>query len=195
MLLVSLGVLRIIGINFLIEWLHRFEKTVSYYEIIWTALPAMILCRVACPSMFLLYSHEQTNEVFFTLKCTGHQWYWSYVLSSLPGVRFDSLALPLSSTGSLRFIEVDFRRVVPALISLELLVTREDVIHAWALPSIGVKVDATPGRLNRVNLLLQNTGVTYGQCRELCGVNHRIIPIVVESTRFSLLVEWLKRSS
>lgn len=194
-LLVALGVFGIIRINFLGGGFHRFEKAVSYYELLWTSLPTVILCGVAGPRMCLLYLHEQEREPILSIKCVGHQWYWRYEYSDFEESKLDSFMSPTSSLegGECRLLEVDHRAVFPLQTRINIYVTREDVIHSWALPIKRVKIDATPGRLNTVSLFFSTGGVLYGQCRELCGVNHRLIPIVVEVTSPSLFLEWLKR--
>ena len=194
-LLVALGVLGIIIVNFLKGGLHRYEKAISYYELVWTALPTLILCSIAGPRMVLLYTHEMEGEERLSIKCVGHQWYWRLEYRDLEDVVFERFIVPSEDLllGESRLLEVDNRIVVPVNTRIQLLVTREDVIHSFALPSLGVKVDGTPGRLNSVSLYLPSVGVLYGQCRELCGVNHSLIPVVAEVTLPILLVEWLKR--
>jgi heme/copper-type cytochrome/quinol oxidase subunit 2 len=194
MMLVAVGVLGMIGINYFKGGFYRYEKAVSYYEVLWTVLPTIILCTVAGPSIYLLYSHEQERERSLSVKCVGHQWYWRYEYGDLAEVRFDRLMLPAEElqVGECRLLEADMRAVVPVSSVVQFLVSREDVIHAWTLPAKGIKIDATPGRLNRVTLFFRDLGIFYGQCRELCGANHRLMPVVVEVTTPSLLVEWLR---
>lgn len=141
--------------------------------------------------MCLLYSHEQENETVLSVKCVGHQWYWRYEYRDLKEVELDSLMLPSEELngGETRYLEADNRIVIPLGREVRCLVGREDVIHAFAIPAISLKIDATPGRLNLVNLNFGGVGVLYGQCRELCGANHRLIPVVIEVTVPSLFKE------
>jgi cytochrome c oxidase subunit 2 len=185
----------IIGVNFLKGGFYRFEKAVSYYELLWTAFPTVILLRVAGPRICLLYFHEQREDPSLNIKCVGHQWYWRYDYSDFDEVSFDSFIVPAEelSGGEIRFLEADIRIVIPTNIKIQLFVTREDVIHSWALPVQGMKIDATPGRLNTIRLVFPLAGVFLGQCRELCGANHRLIPIAVEATTPFLFIEWFKR--
>ena len=192
-MLVAFGVLVIIGINFLKGGFYRYEKAIPYYEVLWTGLPTLILCRVAVPRMCLLYSHEQEEASSLSLKCIGHQWYWRYEYRDFDEVELDRLMLPSEDllSGDLRYLEADNRAVLPLIRGVRCLIGREDVIHAWTIPSAGLKVDATPGRLRLITLNLSKGGVLYGQCRELCGANHRLMPVVVEAAPPLCFKEWL----
>lgn len=141
--------------------------------------------------MWLLYFHEQESFSTVSLKCVGHQWYWRYEYGEFPEVEFDSFILPTEDLreGISRLLEVDNRVVVPVNSGIRVFVTREDVIHAWTIPCLGIKIDATPGRLNVLSLIPSVCGVFLGQCSELCGANHRLMPIVFEVTLPSLFVE------
>lgn len=166
-------------------------------EIIWTIVPALILMVIAVPSFALLYSVDEVFEPAVTLKVIGHQWYWSYEYSdySLVGdsIVFDSYMLPSDelSFGDLRLLEVDNRVVLPTLAHIRLVVTSSDVLHCWAIPSFGVKLDACPGRLNEVGLFIQRPGTFYGQCSEICGVNHGFMPIAVDALPMESYVSWV----
>lgn len=193
MFFVALGVLIIIGVNFLKGGLYRYEKSVSYHEFLWTVIPTLILCSVAVPSMAILYNHEQEIITSLSVKCVGHQWYWRYEYRELEEVEFDRLIVPTRDLerGEVRYLEVDNRLVIPRETGIRFLVTREDVIHSFALPVAGVKIDAIPGRLNVVNVRFPWVGLFLGQCRELCGANHSLMPICIEVTIPSLLEEWV----
>lgn len=153
-------------------------------EAIWTLAPALVLTQVALPSLVLLYTLEESlGELGITVKVTGHQWYWSYEYPQFKGGEgFDSYIVEISELkeGGFRLLEVDNRLAVPAITPLRILVTRGDVLHAWAVPSLGLKVDAIPGRLNQLRAEVNSLGVFYGQCREICGANHRFMPINLE---------------
>nr|AEO21069.1 cytochrome c oxidase subunit 2 [Silene conica] len=158
-------------------------------EIIWTIVPSIILMFIAIPSFALLYSlDEVVVDPSLTLKAIGHQWYWTYEYSDYnssdeQSLTFDSYMIPEEDLdlGQLRLLEVDNRVVVPAKSHIRILVTSADVLHSWAVPSLGVKCDAVPGRLNQTSILLEREGVFYGQCSEICGTNHAFMPIVVEA--------------
>jgi cytochrome c oxidase subunit 2 len=164
-------------------------------EVVWTITPALILLIIALPSFTLLYSIEEIIAPSLTLKVVGHQWYWSYEYSDYEEgtINFDSYIIAEEDLpkGGLRLLEVDNRVVLPAQTHVRILVTAADVLHSWAVPSLGVKVDACPGRLNQVSIFLNREGTFYGQCSEICGVNHGFIPIVVESVSIDTYLSWL----
>lgn len=162
----------------------------SIFEVVWTVLPGIILVLLAIPSLKLLYSLDFLifeYEPIITVKIIGHQWYWSYeyvVFSDtnyleFELVNFDSYLVPedeLNPNG-LRLLEVDNPLVIPANSYIRFLVTSADVLHSWAIPSLGIKVDAVPGRLNQMFTFIKRPGDFYGQCSEICGVNHGFMPI------------------
>lgn len=159
-------------------------------EIAWTITPALILMLIAVPSFALLYSIEEFVEPSLTVKCTGHQWYWCYEYSNckdadfaehINGHKFESYMVPTSDLeeGNLRLLEVDNRLLLPIKSHVQVTVTAADVLHSWAVPALGVKIDACPGRLNQTSVFIKRPGVFYGQCSEICGVNHGFMPIVV----------------
>jgi cytochrome c oxidase subunit 1 len=154
-------------------------------EKVWTYIPALILVFIAAPSFSLLYSIDALTEPKVTVKVIGHQWYWSYEVTNTASgetVNFDSYMLVESDlpTGGLRLLEVDNRLKLPIQTDVRLLLTAADVLHSWAAPALGVKTDCCPGRLNQVSLYIDRAGTYYGQCSELCGVNHSFMPIVVD---------------
>jgi cytochrome c oxidase subunit 2 len=159
-------------------------------EIAWTITPAFILMLIAVPSFALLYSIEEFVEPSLTVKCTGHQWYWCYEYSNckdadlaehIDGYKYESYMVPTEDleVGNLRLLEVDNRLLIPIRSHVQLTVTAADVLHSWAVPALGVKVDACPGRLNQTSVFIKRPGTFYGQCSEICGVNHGFMPIVV----------------
>nr|AWV84032.1 cytochrome oxidase subunit II [Tettigades lacertosa] len=163
-------------------------------ELIWTLLPALTLIFIALPSLRLLYLLDEVNNPLLTLKIIGHQWYWSYEYSDFLDVEFDSY---MKSTMDLklnefRLIETDNRVVLPFNTQIRLMITSSDVLHSWAMPSMGVKVDAVPGRLNQMSILINRPGLMYGQCSEICGANHSFMPIVIESVDNNMFLNWLK---
>ncbi len=166
-------------------------------EIIWTILPSIILYLIAVPSFLLLYSMDEIIDPSITLKAIGHQWYWSYEYSDykidFETLAFDSYMLPEEDLeiGQLRLLEVDNPIVLPINTHIRLIVTATDVLHCWAVPSLGVKVDAVPGRLNQGSIYLKRLGTFYGQCSEICGVNHGFMPIVVKSVKLDNYITWI----
>jgi len=166
-------------------------------EVVWTVVPSLILIVVALPSFALLYSIDEVIDPSLTIKCVGHQWYWSYEYSDFESqlgvVNFDSYMVPEDEleVGELRLLEVDNRVVLPVNTHIRVLVTAADVLHSWAVPSLGVKVDACTGRLNQTSLFILREGVFYGQCSEICGVGHANMPIVVESVSVDKYIAWL----
>jgi len=167
----------------------------SPLEIIWTILPAIILLFIAVPSFTLLYSLDELIDPQLTVKIIGHQWYWSYEISdclfdsNIKKVEFDSYMVPesdLLNTGwvGCRLLVSRPELILPTDTHIRLLVTSSDVIHSWAVPSFGIKIDATPGRLSQgslfINRLLgKKPSIFFGQCSEICGVNHGFMPITV----------------
>ncbi len=173
----------------------------STLEIIWTILPAFVLVIIAVPSFALLYSLDEILNTKFTLKVIGHQWYWSYEypsdielynLTNKNGLSFDSYMVPTDSLtkGSFRLLEVDNRVVLPIVENIKVLITSADVIHCWAVPSLGVKLDAVPGRLSETSFVINRSGTFFGQCSEICGVNHGFMPIVIKAMEVDLYNSW-----
>ena len=167
-------------------------------EIAWTVAPSLILVLIAIPSFALLYSMDEVVDPAVTIKAIGHQWYWSYEYSDYnqsdsEGINFDSYMIPEDELelGQLRLLEVDNRVVIPVNTHVRMIMTSADVLHSWAVPSLGVKTDAVPGRLNQTPIFVKREGVFYGQCSELCGANHAFMPIVVEAVSLDNYISWV----
>lgn len=155
-------------------------------ERVWTILPIIVLIFLVYPSIYLLYLiDERRVEFLCTLKVIGHQWYWSYKIDGLLQCEFDSY---IRRDRPIRLLDVDNRVVIPAQENIRALITRADVLHSWALPSLGLKIDAIPGRLNQFVFSVLINSIIHGQCREICGVNHSFIPIVLEVVRLKDLL-------
>nr|YP_009707864.1 cytochrome c oxidase subunit II [Pseudocleopatra dartevellei]QEU52733.1 cytochrome c oxidase subunit 2 [Pseudocleopatra dartevellei] len=166
-------------------------------ETIWTIIPAVILIFLALPSLRLLYLLDEVGDCSLTLKSIGHQWYWSYEYSDFLNIEFDSYMLPTEdlNDGDFRLLEVDHRVVLPVEADVRVLVTSADVIHSWTIPSLGVKADAIPGRLNQLSFFIKHPGIFYGQCSEICGANHSFMPIVVEAIPLKNFMNWVVQAS
>ncbi len=173
-------------------------------EIVWTITPSIILILIAIPSFALLFTMDEILEPLITLKVVGHQWYWSYEYSDYgvneqtgetKTLNFDSYMVPENELklGDLRLLEVDNPVILPIKTPVRVLVTAADVLHSWAVPSLGIKMDAVPGRLNQVMFTIKREGVYYGQCSEICGVNHGFMPIVVKAVSLNTYTNWIEK--
>nr|APT41441.1 cytochrome c oxidase subunit II [Psychodopygus squamiventris maripaensis] len=173
---------------------NRFLLSGQMIEIIWTIMPAIILLFIAFPSLRLLYLLDEINNPAITLKTIGHQWYWSYEYSDFNQLEFDSYMIPINemTPSSFRLLDVDNRIILPLKSQIRIIISATDVLHSWTVPALGVKVDASPGRLNQTNFYMYRPGLYYGQCSEICGANHSFMPIVLESTNTKSFIQWIK---
>nr|YP_002640589.1 cytochrome c oxidase subunit II [Hydroscapha granulum]CAM35433.1 cytochrome c oxidase subunit 2 [Hydroscapha granulum] len=172
---------------------NRFLLEGQTIEIIWTILPAIVLIFIAMPSLKLLYLLDEINNPLLTLKSIGHQWYWSYEYSDFKNTEFDSYMVTSNDLkkNSFRLLDVDNRIVLPFKSQIRMLVSAADVLHSWCITPLGVKVDATPGRLNQTNFFMNRPGLFFGQCSEICGTNHSFMPIVIESVNIKNFIKWI----
>nr|URT60209.1 cytochrome c oxidase subunit II [Gortyna sp.] len=179
------------------KYINRFLLEGQMIELIWTILPAITLIFIALPSLRLLYLLDELNNPLITLKSIGHQWYWSYEYSDFHNIEFDSYMIPSNemSPNNFRLLDVDNRIILPMNNQIRIMVTATDVIHSWTIPSLGVKVDANPGRLNQTNFFINRPGIFYGQCSEICGANHSFMPIVIESISIKNFINWINNYS
>jgi len=163
-------------------------------EVIWSVVPVMILVVIAVPSFRLLYFTNLSQKADLTIKAIGHQWSWSYEYPDNGNFSFDSVIIPDNEIkpGQKRLLEADNRVILPVNTTVRVLVTADDVLHSWAVPAFGVKIDAVPGRLNETWVRVTKTGVYYGQCSELCGKGHGFMPITVEVVSKAAYAEWVK---
>nr|YP_010758747.1 cytochrome c oxidase subunit II [Pollicipes pollicipes]ACN91111.1 cytochrome c oxidase subunit 2 [Pollicipes pollicipes]WEW79649.1 cytochrome c oxidase subunit 2 [Pollicipes pollicipes] len=175
------------------KFTDRFLLEGHFIEIIWTVAPALLLIFIALPSLHLLYLLDEYDSPSLTIKSMGHQWYWSYEYSDFLDVEFDSYMIPSKDLeeNQFRLIEVDNRMIVPMNTYIRILVSSTDVIHSWTVPSLSVKADAVPGRLNQLTFLINRPGLFFGQCSEICGANHSFMPIVVESISMNSFLNWI----
>ena len=162
-------------------------------EVIWTLVPCLILILMAVPSFKLLYSQDKIPPADVTIKAIGYQWYWGYEYPD-ENIVFDSYMIEDSELqpGQPRLLSVDNEIVVPVNKVIKVLITANDVLHAWALPSFGVKRDAVPGRINETWFKADRTGTFYGQCSELCGIKHAFMPITVKVVTQEDYKKWLE---
>jgi len=149
----------------------------SLIEIIWTLIPGIILIMIAIPSFRLLYLMDDYSDTTMSIKVIGHQWYWSY---SYDNFYFDSYLSQDLTPGSFRLLDTDEHLIVPSNVPIRFLVTSTDVIHSWTIPALGIKMDACPGRLNQIGVEIYRAGLYFGQCGELCGINHAFMPITLK---------------
>nr|QIE12518.1 cytochrome c oxidase subunit II [Lemnia saucia] len=172
---------------------HRFLLEGHMIEMIWTILPALTLIFIALPSLKLIYMIDEIRNPLITMKTIGHQWYWTYEYSDFNNIEFDSYMMPINEMKPFHFrlLEVDNRTVLPYLSPIRVLTSSTDVIHSWTIPSSGVKIDASPGRLNQMSFTLNRTGMFYGQCSEICGANHSFMPIAIESISNMNFLKWV----
>ncbi len=178
--------------------IYKYLNHGTMLELIWTISPAFVLIAIAFPSFKLLYTLDEVIDPALTVKVTAHQWYWSYELSDLlnesgESIEFDSYMVPESDLelGQLRLLDVDNKLLVPVNTHIRFIVSSTDVLHDFAVPSLGLKIDATPGRLNQTSALIEREGVFYGQCSEICGVWHGFMPVVIEAVDVSDFFAWV----
>nr|QUB07204.1 cytochrome c oxidase subunit 2 [Labidostomis urticarum] len=175
------------------KFIHRYLLEGQLIEVIWTVLPAVTLIFIAIPSLKLIYMLDEVNNPSMTMKTIGHQWFWSYEYSDFKDIEFDSYMIPAADLKNFNFrlLDVDNRAPVPFNTQVRIMITSADVIHSWTIPSLGVKVDATPGRLNQASFLISRAGLLFGQCSEICGANHSFMPIVIESISPKDFIKWI----
>uniref|UniRef100_UPI0030010590 cytochrome c oxidase subunit II n=1 Tax=Yangisunda ramosa TaxID=3019675 RepID=UPI0030010590 len=173
----------------------RFMLENQMIEFIWTLMPALLLILIALPSLKILYMLEETSKPSITIKTIGHQWFWSYEYSDFKKIEFDSYMKPSNENNmnEFRLLETDNKVVIPFNKQTRILMTSADVIHSWTIPVLGVKIDASPGRINQGNMINSRPGLFYGQCSEICGANHSFMPIMMESVNMKSFINWIKK--
>nr|YP_009526473.1 cytochrome c oxidase subunit II [Pteromalus puparum]AYM35233.1 cytochrome c oxidase subunit II [Pteromalus puparum] len=175
------------------KMINRFLLEGQMIEIIWTIIPIFFLMFLAIPSLKILYLSDEMNLPNITIKIIGHQWYWSYEYNDFKSINFDSFMLK-NENNLFRLLDVDNRMILPYNIQTRMLINSLDVIHSFTIPTLGLKVDAVPGRINQISVLIKRPGLYFGQCSEICGVNHSFMPIVLESTNLNYFIEWIKKN-
>jgi len=171
---------------------NRFFLEAQEIELFWTTLPALMLMFIAIPSLKTLYIIEETITPNLTIKTIGHQWYWSYEYSDFKDLKYDSFII---KNKLFRLIDSSNHLIIPVKTPTRILASSTDVIHSWTIPALGIKIDATPGRINQITILANRPGLIVGQCSEICGTNHRFIPITLESISHKSFLNSLNKIS
>lgn len=194
-------VLFVLGLLGWVAWRYRASRNPvpstatnnTRLEIAWTAIPVLILAAIAFPSLDLLHFMDRTRTADLTLKITGHQWYWSYNYPDHGDVGFDAFMVQPEElkAGQNRLLETDRRVYLPVGANVRVILASDDVIHSWAVPSLGLKTDAVPGRLNETWVRIERPGTYYGQCSELCGVLHGFMPIAIQAVPPEEFQSWV----
>ncbi len=168
----------------------------STLEVAWTLIPVILLVIIAIPSFRLLYSQNDFSKIDMTIKATGYTWYWSYEYPDHDDIAFDSIMLQDDELeeGQPRLLSTDYQLVVPVNTNIKMQITSDPsgVIHSWAVPSLGVKMDAIPGRLNETYFNIKEPGMYYGQCSELCGIGHGFMPISIKAVSIEDFASWVE---
>lgn len=195
-ILILILIISFVGLLIFLRLFNTFINTFllegQLLERLWTFLPGVILLQIALPSLCLLYLYEERYNPHFTVKAVGRQWYWTYEYSrrACSSFSIDSIIEKRNFKNEFRSLDVDSRIILPVSVNIRVLITSGDVLHAWTVPRIGVKADATPGRINQLNIIPQRLGVFFGQCSEICGGNHSFIPIVIEVITVENFLFW-----
>ncbi|MGE0610970.1 MAG: cytochrome c oxidase subunit II [Hyphomicrobiales bacterium] len=202
-LLVIITVITLFVLALLIYVMFRFSEKANprpsqvthhtWLEVAWTVIPVLILIVIAIPSFRLLFAQYNFPKADVTIKAIGNQWYWSYEYPDQDNMSFDSVMLEENELkpGQPRLLSVDNEVVVPVNKNIHVLVTASDVIHNWTVPSLGVKMDAVPGRLLKTWFRAEKPGIYYGQCSELCGSKHAFMPIAVRVVSDEEFASWV----
>nr|QON98949.1 cytochrome c oxidase subunit II [Oxytauchira brachyptera] len=180
---------------FYIKYSYRNMLNEHLIETIWTTLPAITLIFIALPSLRLLYLLDDSMNTLLTIKTIGRQWYWSYEYSDFMNIEFDTYMTMEENMkiNEFRLLDVDNRTILPMNTEIRMMTSASDVLHSWTVPTLGIKIDATPGRLNQSTFTINRPGLFFGQCSEICGTNHSFMPIVIESTSINLFIKWLSK--
>nr|YP_010271133.1 cytochrome c oxidase subunit II [Anchon yunnanense]UKB86898.1 cytochrome c oxidase subunit II [Anchon yunnanense] len=176
------------------KYMSRLLLESQSLEIIWTMMPAVTLIFIALPSLRILYLIEEAMNPLMTIKVIGHQWFWSYEYSDFENLEFDSYMKNSElNMEEFRLLDVDNRMKIPFNLMTRVLASSNDVIHSWTIPSVGIKIDASPGRINQGMMIISRPGLYYGQCSEICGSNHSFMPIVLESINLKSFMNWTEK--
>nr|UXW93453.1 cytochrome c oxidase subunit II [Gilpinia baiyinaobaoa] len=191
LILITMSIMYLMMMMMFNKFINKNLLNKQNIEIIWTLTPAILLIFIAIPSIHLLYLTDEINKPLITIKTIGHQWYWSYEYSDFKNIEFDSYMNKSLNKNSFRLLDVDNNTIIPMNTQLRMIITSNDVIHSWTIPSIGKKIDAIPGRLNQISMLIKRPGLMFGQCSEICGANHSFMPIIIESIPMNFFLKWI----
>lgn len=183
-IIVTIITFNIIIVSLKFKLFNRYLLESHRTELFWTTLPALILIFIAIPSLKTLYLIEENISPLISVKTIGFQWHWRYEYTNIIGNKIISLIYP---SFKLRLITTTNNLVIPTITPTRIMIRSKDVLHSWTIPSIGVKADAIPGRINQLIILIKRPGIFLGQCSEICGAGHRFIPIVIETDRKSVV--------
>uniref|UniRef100_A0AAU7LL00 Cytochrome c oxidase subunit 2 n=1 Tax=Syrbatus sp. 1 RRMO-2024a TaxID=3154167 RepID=A0AAU7LL00_9COLE len=175
------------------KFIFQFILNFQLIEFIWTIIPMIILIFMAFPSLKLLYLMDENNNSMISIKTIGYQWYWSYEYSDFKNINFNSYMKNMYKSYEFKMLETDSQLIIPFKTQIKFLISSNDVLHSWTIPSLNIKIDAIPGRLNQINLMINQTGLFFGQCSEICGINHSFMPIMLESISMKFFMYWLKK--
>ena len=206
LLLVIITLITIFVLGLLLYVMYRFSEKRNptptrtthntTIEVLWTVIPVVILVLVAIPSFKLLYYADRAEDAEMTIKVIGHQWYWSYEYPDHGNFTFDALMVATEDLqpGQNRLLDTDNVVVLPVNTKIRLLITAGDVLHSFALPAMGVKLDAVPGRINETWMEITREGTFYGQCSEICGTGHSFMPISIKAVSKEAYAEWVEQA-
>ena len=206
LLLVIITLITVFVLGLLLYAMYRFSERRNptptrtthntLIEVLWTAVPVVILVVIAIPSFKLLYYADRIEDADMTLKAIGHQWYWSYEYPDDGNFTFDATMVATEDLqpGQNRLLETDNYVVLPVNTKVRLLITASDVLHSFALPAMGVKLDAVPGRVNETWMEITREGTFYGQCSEICGTGHSYMPIAIKAVSKEAYAEWVEKA-
>nr|YP_009531182.1 cytochrome c oxidase subunit II [Ornebius fuscicerci]AXY63939.1 cytochrome c oxidase subunit 2 [Ornebius fuscicerci] len=193
LIIISVSVLHLMTSLSYNSWIHRSLLEDQSLESIWTVMPGIVLIFIALPSLVILYLTDESFNPLITIKSIGHQWYWSYeLMDSNSSIEIDSYMIPSETNNTFRLLDVDNQIKLPIKTQIRLLTTAADVIHSWTIPSLGIKIDSTPGRLNQGSFSINRPGILFGQCSEICGANHSFMPITIQATNLHDFCNWIK---
>nr|WEG22879.1 cytochrome c oxidase subunit II [Diprion sp.] len=191
LILITTSILYLLLMMMINKFINKNILNKQNIEIIWTITPSILLIMIAMPSIHLLYLTDEINKPLITIKTIGHQWYWKYEYSDFKNIEFESYMNKYINLNSFRLLDVDNNTIMPFNTNIRMIISSNDVIHSWTIPSLGKKIDAIPGRLNQINLFIKRPGLMFGQCSEICGANHSFMPIVVESIPMNFFLKWI----
>jgi cytochrome c oxidase subunit II len=204
LVLITLITLLVLGLLVYVIWRFNEKRNPvpsrtthnTLVEVLWTVVPVLVLLVIVFPSFGLLYYMDKTQEAEMTIKVTGRQWYWSYEYPDHGNFAFDSNMVPVDQLqpGQRRLLEVDNQLVVPVDTNIRVLIAGSDVMHSWFVPALGVQNYAVIGRLNETWINVEREGVYYGQCNQICGINHAFMPIAVRAVSKDEFARWVEEA-